>query len=142
MKRDSKEKIGQFLAYLLCMTLVWRYGSALEGTEFSGGRLTGPLLDMKDIGTLLLILAVILTFFYRRIGAAIALLGSLLCLPLYLYFLAPYPFRWVFRGDYSVAAPSNFVWSNWGIAGVFALALTAGFSVRSLARPAASRASQ
>jgi hypothetical protein len=142
MKNDLKANIWLSSACLLCAILAWRYRSELEGTEFSGGRLTGPLLDMKDLGTLLLILAVILTFFYRRIGAAIGLLGSLLCLPLYLYFLAPGPFRWVFRGEYSVPAPSNFVWNIWGIAGVFALALTAGLSIRSLARTPASRASQ
>jgi len=142
MKRDSKENIGQFLVCLLCVILVWIYGSGLEGTEFSGGRLTGPLLDMKDLGTLLFIVAATLIFFYRRIAAAIALVASLLCLPLYLHFLAPGPFRWVFRGEYSVPAPASFAWSNWGIMGAIVLGLTAGVSVHSLARPAASRALQ
>ena len=91
MTRDEKTKLAQAAACLVCAVVVWRYGSDLEGTEFSGGWLTGPLLDMKDVGTLLFVLALLLTFVYRRIAAATTLVASLLCLPLYLYFTTPGP---------------------------------------------------
>jgi hypothetical protein len=42
-------------------------------SEFSGGRLTGPLLKMADIGFLLFLVALRLTFFFRRVAAGIAL---------------------------------------------------------------------
>ena len=92
MTRDGKTKITQSAVCLLCAVIVWKYGSDLEGTEFSGGWLTGPLLDMEETGSLLFVLALLLTFFYRRIAAATTLIACLLCLPLYLYFTAPGPY--------------------------------------------------
>ena len=62
MTRDGKTKLTQAAACLLCAVVVRRYGSDLEGTEFSGGWLTGPLLHMKDVGSLLFVLALLLTF--------------------------------------------------------------------------------
>src|ERR1700730_7122881 len=109
MKTNLKEKLGQAAICLLCIILVWNYRSDLEGTEFSGGWLTGPLLDMKYVGSFMFILALLLTLPYRRIAAAIATVASLLCLPLYLYFTAPGPFLWAFRGEYSVPASTTFV---------------------------------
>jgi hypothetical protein len=46
---------------------------------------------MTDIGTALFVLALIGSFVYPRIARAIVLASSLLCLPLYLYFIAPAP---------------------------------------------------
>jgi hypothetical protein len=132
MMRDRKTKLTQAAACLLSAVVVWRYGSDLEGTEFSGGWLTGPLLDMEDAGFLLFVLALPLTFFYRRIAAAATLIACLLCLPLYLYFTAPGPFRWVFRGEYSVPLEASFVWNTWAIIGIVALAIAAYVGVRSL----------
>jgi hypothetical protein len=116
MKEDMKQKLWQFATCLLCIILLWGYGSGLAGAEFSEGRVTGPLLHMNDVGTLLFVAGLVLTFFYRRIAAAVVLAAALLCLPLYLYFTAPVPFRWVFRGEYSVPAPASFVWTKEGIA--------------------------
>jgi hypothetical protein len=96
----------------------------LGGSEFSGGSVTGQLLNMTAIGWFLFIFALLLTFFFPRVAAAGALLASLLCLPLCLYFVAPGPFRWVFRGEYSVPLTSNFVWANWPVAGIVAFAVT------------------
>jgi len=76
---------------------------------------------MFDAGTLLFLGALVLTLFYLRIAAAIALAACLSCLPLYLYFAAPGPFRGVFRGEYSVPAPSNFVWNGWTMAGILSI---------------------
>ena len=90
-----------------------RSRSGREGTEFIGGWLTGPLLNLYDVGTFLFVPALLLAFFFRRIAAAFALTASLLCLPLYLYFVAPGPFRSVFRGEYSVPLQASFVWNSW-----------------------------
>lgn len=76
---------------------------------------------MFDVGTLLFPCALLLTFFYPRIAAAIALAACLSCLPLYLYFAAPGPFRWIFRDEYSVPAPSNFVGNGWTMTGILSI---------------------
>jgi hypothetical protein len=135
MREGLKQKLLQTSACLLCALLAWRYGSELEGTEFSGGRITGPLLDMYDIGLFLFFPAMLVTFFYRRVAAAIAVAACLLCLPLYLYFTAPGPFRWIFRGNYSVPAPAGLVWTKWGVAGILALTLAMYVAVRNVLRP-------
>jgi hypothetical protein len=133
MKQDGKAKLKQAAACLLCASISWRYGSSLHGTEFSGAWLTGSLLDMKDVGALLFVLALLLTFFYRRIAAAIALLACLLCLPLYLYFTAPGLFCRLFsKGEWSVPPSANFVWDNWAITGIIVLVITAYVGVRGL----------
>jgi hypothetical protein len=90
---------------------------------------------MKDAGSILFVLALLLTFFYRRIAAATTCIACLLCLPLYLYFTAPRPFRRVFRGEYSVPLQASFVWNKWAITGIAALAITAYVGVRSLLFP-------
>jgi hypothetical protein len=87
---------------------------------------------MEETGSLLFVLALLLTFFYRRIAAATTLVACLLCLPLYLYFTAPGPFRWVFRGEYSVPLQVSFVSNKWAITGIVALAIAAYVGVRSL----------
>ena len=129
------QKLKQAALCLLCGVVVWRYGSSLEGTEFSGGRLTGPLLAMMDAGALLLVAALLMVFFYRRIAAAVSVIAVLLCLPLYLYFAAPGTFRWFFRGDYSVPLRANPAWDTWTVVGILLLVGTASFSVRALLSP-------
>ena len=64
----------------------------LDGSEFSGGLLTGPLLSMADYGAELFFVALICAFLFRRVAAAMAVAASALCLPLYLFFLVPVPF--------------------------------------------------
>src|SRR6266567_7289402 len=100
--------------------------SPLAGTEFSGGWLTGPLLNFHILGGLLLAPALLLSFFFRRIAAAIAIAASLLCLPLYFYFVAPGAFRWVFRrAEFSVPVEASFNWNTWMVAEIVTLAVTA-----------------
>jgi hypothetical protein len=67
MNKDLTQKLAQAAACLLCAIMVWNYGIGLEGTEFSGGRVTGPLLDLYDIGSILFILAVLLTFSFDEL---------------------------------------------------------------------------
>jgi Na+(H+)/acetate symporter ActP len=87
---------------------------------------------MNDAGALIFIPALLLTFFYRRIAAVIAIAASLLCLPLHLYFTAPGPFRWVFRGEYSVPERTNLVWNWSAIVGILALTIAVSVGVCNL----------
>jgi hypothetical protein len=117
---------------LLCAILVWRYVAQLKGTEFSGGRITGPLLDMSYVGILLFVLALILSFLRTRLSAATTLAASLLALPVFLYFAGPGPFRRIFKGEYSVPSPANFVWDISSVVGIAALLLASLVSLRNL----------
>lgn len=108
MNEDLKQKLAPAAACLICAIMARNYGVGLAGTEFSGGRVTGPLLDLYDIGLLLFVLALLLTFFLRRVAAATCIAASLLCLPLYLYFVAPGPFPRVLGGTYSVPSEIRF----------------------------------
>ena len=87
--------------------------SAVDGSEFVGGRITGPLLNLSDAGLLLFCLAVLLLFWFPRFSALIGISASLLVSPLLLYFLAPGPFRRMFRGEWSVPLKSSFAWNTW-----------------------------
>src|SRR5260370_34982270 len=97
------QKMWQAASCLLSALVAIRYSNGLGETEFAGGRVTGPILDLFYSGTLLFVLALLLTFIYRRIAAAIALAASLFCLPLYLDFTARAPFRSVFAGQHTAA---------------------------------------
>jgi hypothetical protein len=99
--------------------------TVFEGTEFSGGWLTGLFLSMTDIGTALFVLALIGSFVYPRIARAIVLASSLLCLPLYLYFIAPAPSTQIFGfgHEFSVEPGGGLHWDRWAIAGVLTLAV-------------------
>ncbi len=121
MPKFGKHELWQAGSCVLCIGVAWLHLDDIGASEFSGGRVTAPLFAMADIGSFLFIPAIILTFFYRRIAAGIALMAALLCQPLYLYFMAPGPFRWVFKGEYSVPLRANFVWNNWAIAGIASL---------------------
>ena len=131
--RLRNQKLWQAASCLLCVVVAQRNSLGLEGTEFSGGHVTGPLLDLLDIGSLLFVLALFLTFVYPRVAAAIAAVATLLCLPLYLYFTAPGPFRWVFKGEYSVPLQqANFVWDKWAILGMLTLAVATYICISNL----------
>jgi hypothetical protein len=118
-----RQKLLQAASCLVCLVVAQRSSFGLAGTEFSGGRVTGPILDSLEIGSLLFVLALILTFVRPRIAAALAIGASLLCLPLYLFFTAPGVSRRIFGGEYSVPLQANFVWDRSAIAGVLAVAV-------------------
>ena len=115
MKKPDIQQVYQVGSFLLCVSLALQIESGLEGGEFSGGWLTGPLLSMEDIGITLFIVAVALTFVFPRVAAATGLASSLLSLPLYLFFIAPVPFAQVFaRGhEFKVQPASGFHWHMW-----------------------------
>lgn len=102
------------------------------GSEFSGGRLTGPLLSMADNGALLFILAFLLTFLFPRIAAAIGLLSSLLYLPLSCFFIAPVPFAQVFApgGEFKVQPLPGFHWHTLPVTTLVGVALASCLCIR------------
>ena len=135
MKKPDIQQVYQAGSFLICVFLALQITSGLEGTEFSGGWLTGPLLSMENTGTALFTVSVVLTFVFPRVAAAIGLASSVLCLPLYLFFIAPVPFAQVFaRGhEFKDQPASGFHWHMWPVTGLLALALTINFCIRRVA---------
>jgi hypothetical protein len=131
MRKFPKEKAWQGLACLACTVVLWIRLDDFGASEFSAGRLTGPLLKMAHVGSLFFLTALVLTFFLRRTAATIALAAVLLCLPFYLYILMPGPYRWIFKGEYSVPLYRPFHWDTWAVAGVLSLLFAAALSLRS-----------
>lgn len=122
-------------SFLLCVSLALKLTSGLGGTEFSGGWLTGPLFSMADNAIILFMLALVLTFLFPRVAAAIGLVSSLLCAPLCCFFIAPIPFAQVFaRGhEFKVQPTPGFHWHTWPVVTLFAVALTCYLCIRRLA---------
>ncbi len=133
-------KFVQAISCAICATIAWHISSGLGETEFSGGRITGPLLNLNNLGILLFATAVILTFLFPRLAAVAGITASLISLPLYFYLMAPGPFRRMFPGEYSVPLQSNFVWNRWLIYGTFSVGLTICFCFRTWKSPSSRRA--
>jgi len=89
---------------------------------------------MADLGALLFLTAVLLTFFLRRVASTIALAATLLCFPFYLYILMLGPYRWIFKGEYSVPLQRPFHWDTWAVAGILCLLFAAILSLRSYSK--------
>jgi hypothetical protein len=126
----QRQKVWQAASCLLCMAVACKFDVQLDGTEFMGGVVTGPLLQMQDIGCISFLLAAALAFRFRRVAAAVALLACLLCLPLYLLFTAPGPFRWVVGGEWKTPLMASFVWDWWSIGGLLAVAFATLVAVK------------
>src|ERR1700758_4301848 len=114
---------------LLSLRVLWSSSWGVDGTEFSGGRVTGRLLDLCDVGMLALIPALIATYWFPRLSASITLLAGMSCLPLLLYFLAPGLFRMVLKGEWSVPLQSNFVCARWTVLPVTTITSTMMFAL-------------
>ena len=120
---------------LFCAILAWKYEFSLEGSEFSAGTVTNPVLEMLNVGAYLFVAALPTIFLCRRqVSGAVTLLASLFCLPFYLYFAIPGPFRWVFKGNYHVPLVTNFVLQKWSMIGIAALAIAAGLGLHGMLR--------
>lgn len=132
MKRPDIQQVSQAGSFLICVFLALQITSGLEGTEFSGGWLTGPLLSMENIGAALFIVAVVLTFVFPRVAAGIGLASSVLCLPLYLFSIAPVPFAQIFaRGhEFKTHPAPGFHWHMWPVTGLLVLAVTLYVCIR------------
>jgi len=134
-RRASGRKVWLAGSCLVCIALTWMYGGpGLEGSEFSGGYITGHILNLSNVGLVLMIAALVLSFFYERLAGFIAVAGSLFCLPFYIYFVAPGLFRDLFNGEYSVPLTSRFVWDNSSIAAILLLLMTLVIGIRAAIR--------
>ncbi len=130
MGKLPRETVWRAVAYLGCVAVLWIHLGDFGASEFSGGWLTAPLLKMADLGSLFFLAASVLVFFLRRTAAAIALAATLLCVPIYLYILMPGPYRWIFKGEYSVPLLHPFHWDTWAVVGVLSLIFAAILSLR------------
>jgi hypothetical protein len=132
MRKPDAGQAFQAGSFLLCVYLALQLTNGLDGTEFSGGWLTGPLLSMADSGTVLFVLALVLTFLFPRVAAGIGLASSLLCVPLCAFFIAPVPFAQVFaRGhEFKVQQTPGFHWHKWPVLTLFAVALACYLCIR------------
>ena len=128
MKNNGRRNLTQAAACLICAIPAWRYSIVLEVTEFSGGTVGGPLTSIEAAGAYLLVLALVLTFLYRRIAAVVMVVACALCLPIYLCDVAPGPFRWVvrnvgFKGEWKTFLRADFAWDAWAVAGIVSVAI-------------------
>jgi hypothetical protein len=131
MGKVANEKMWQAIACFASTVVLWVHLDVFGASEFGGGRLTRPLFKMADVGYLLFLLSLLLTFFLRRTAATIAIAATLLCFPFYLYILMPGPYRWIFKGEFSAPLSRPFQWDNWAVVGVFSLVFVAILSLRS-----------
>jgi hypothetical protein len=124
MRKPGTQQLALALICLVGVFVALQNTKGLEGTEFSGAWLTGPLLSMADIGTVMFLLALVVTFVFPRVAGAIGLASSLLCLPLCLYLTAPGPFNQIFGfgHEFKVQPIGSFHWDRWAITGLLALA--------------------
>lgn len=107
--RSGKRMLIQATGSVVCLAFTWRLTYGLGRTEFSGGRITGPLLSMSDFAILLFLVSTILVFWLPRTMAFLAGLACVLCFPLCALFLAPGPCRKIVGGVWSVPLQSNLV---------------------------------
>jgi len=132
MSKPSKQQLLLALCCFVCIVIGCCATLGLEG-EFTGGWLTGPLFWANDIGTDLFAFAFIVAFLYPRIAGAISLASSALCLPLFLYLVAPVPFShlFAFGHPFSVRPSDGIHWGTWPIAGALAIAANVYVCIRS-----------
>ncbi len=129
MKQMSQKRLAA-AGCLVCAVVCWRSFLAFDGTEFGGGALAGN----QGSAALLYLLALILTFKYRRVAAVSALVACYLSLPLYLYLVFPRPFReaWPEKWSAPDMPGDTFVWNGWWITGILVtilVAMVSGFRV-------------
>ncbi len=98
---------------LLSISAAWWRTDGLDGTEFSGGWITGRLLEATYIGILSYIIALLILYRVPRASAFLALIASFCCFPLSFYFFAPASFRSLTR----IVFP-NAVWSTPVVEGI------------------------
>jgi hypothetical protein len=136
LRKPDTQQFAQAASCIVCFFVTLQVTDGLEGTEFGGGWLTGPLLTFADIGTLLFLLALVATFVFPRIAAATGLAASLLSSPLYLYFLAPAAFSRIFAPSHQnkIEPTPGLRWGRWTVTGLLMLLMTAYLCICRIAR--------
>ena len=132
MTKNRQVQYTQAAISLICAIVVSLYAAHWDGTEFSGGRVSGLLLHMANLAIAFFVIAGVLAFVRVVLGGAACLIGCLLAFPIYFYFVLPGPFRSVFKGEYSVPLRSSIAFTFNSALGIFALTLATFFSVRLL----------
>ena len=130
---SRKLKITLATGCLLCALVAARFQLYLDGSEFSGGTVTGPLLTANLVGCVFFLLAFAVCFLRSRTAAVVAIVASMLEAPLFVYDTFPRFFRWIVPGNYSVPIEA-FGWAPWSIAGLVFIALIVAVSSRALIR--------
>jgi len=111
-----RQKLLLAAGCLVCVAVGLKSVLTFEGTEFSGG----TLFRYQGLAINVLILALILTIRFSRIASALALIGAILSIPVYLYLTFPGPFIRAWGGEWSVMSRQSFVWNLWWVLGVLA----------------------
>ena len=124
----------QAIACLICTAVLWAQLDFSGASEFSGGRVTGPVFSMANLGGSFFLLAMLIAFVFRRTAATITLMAALLCLPFYLYILMPGPYRRIFKGEYSAPLQQHFQWDNWAVVGLLSLFVAVFLSLRNCSK--------
>lgn len=135
MRSLWKQRLYQIAAYAVCLAISAYMTDLLGPSDFRGGSLTGHLWFSADRGGILLIAAILLAMPLPRIAAAIGMLAALLCIPLYVFLLAPLPFARVFapHGEFSVRPAPGLHWEPLPLAGLIASLVAISISIRALA---------
>jgi len=128
-QRWTKRNLFQALCALMAAMFIGKFFIRLDGTEFSGGQITGPLLTLCLIGGCSMIAGAVLTFFYRRSSVGIITAAGVLSMLPCLYFMTPRLFRFVFRGEYAVSDPRMFSWDGPSVVVIVTVSLAIYFSL-------------
>jgi len=129
LNKPTKQNYLLGASCLLAALLQLWFAFPLDGSEFSGGRVTGPILNLSDYGGYVFLIAAVLALFLPRLASVMALAAVLLCLPLYLYSIAPGIFRQLFPGEYKMPIASSFTWSPRALAGIASVAVVVCIAV-------------
>lgn len=126
MMRELRLRYVQAAVCLLCAAVLWKYAFVFAGTEFGEAWLSGTLTKLFDVGFILFVVALILSFLTRRIAAGAMVAASLACIPLYVYLVAPTFFVRLFpRLDWGDRLPpTGLHWDTWVAAGLLSIAVS------------------
>ena len=121
-----------FVAYLICAWLPLSRMDEWSRSELSGGVVTGRLLSMAEIGTLIVALSMLTVLFVPRMAAALSLAAVALCTPFWLFFTVPGLFVVVFDGEWKAPPPSPVHWDPLAMVAIALYAAVVGIGVRLL----------
>ena len=120
----------QALLLFACAIAGALFPSGVEGTEFSGGRVTGPLLAGVNFSILLFLCAAALTFVRPRLGAVVGCLAAAVAVPFYGFFVATGAFEYLFSGDFKTMYSTGLVWDPAALAIIALILVTTIVSLR------------
>lgn len=134
MRERIPRTVWQAASCVACALITWRFSDLLGPTEFSDGRVTGPLLTIHSFSPSIFVIAAGTVFRSARAAAALALIGCALALPLYVYMTVPGTYRSLAGGVYSVPLMRAVLRNSWAVAGTIAVAAAIYLSLRALSQ--------